>query len=96
MAAERLAGYKYQGHETGFFLWLHLPEPWSGAALELRAREAGVNLFGAERFSVGHEPVPAAVRISLSGPQSLQDLAKGLDVVRRILEGRVPDLGARL
>jgi DNA-binding transcriptional MocR family regulator len=96
VASEHLAGYAYQGHETGFFLWLHLPEPWSGAALELRAREAGVNLFGAERFSVGHEPVPAAVRISLSGPESLKDLAKGLDVVRQILEGQVPDLGARL
>ena len=95
-AAQLLAGYVYQGHETGFFVWLHLPEPWSGAALELRAREAGVNLFGAERFGVGHEPLPAAVRISLSGPKSLDDLANGLDVVRRILEGRVPDLGAHL
>ncbi len=96
VAAQRLAGCVYQGHETGFFLWLHLPEPWSGAALELRAREAGVNLFGAERFSVGHEPVPPAVRISLSGPSCLQDLADGLDLVRSILEGRLPDLGARL
>jgi hypothetical protein len=55
-----------------------------------------VNLFGAERFSVGHEPVPAAVRISLSGPKSLKDLANGLEMIRQILEGRVPDLGARL
>lgn len=96
VAAERLAGYVYRGHETGFFLWLHLPAPWSGAALELRAREAGVNLFGAERFGVGHEPVPAAARISLSGPKSLKDLTKGLEVIRRILEGRIPDLGAHL
>ena len=96
VAVERLDGYAYQGHATGFFLWLHLPEPWSGAALELRAREAQVNLFGAQRFSVGHEPVPAAARISLSGPASVDELAKGLDVVRRILEGQFPDLGARL
>jgi DNA-binding transcriptional MocR family regulator len=95
-AVELLAGYRHQGHETGYFIWLHLPAPWSGAALELRAREAGVNLFGAERFSVGHEPVPPAVRISLTGPESLEDLAKGLNVVRQILEGRVPDQGARL
>ncbi|WP_020586133.1 PLP-dependent aminotransferase family protein [Desulfobacter curvatus] len=95
-AAERLSGYVYQGHETGFFIWLHLPKPWSGAALELRAREAGVNLFGSERFSVGHEPVPAAVRLSLSGPATLEDLDKGLDTICRIIEGRLPDMGACL
>lgn len=96
VAAERLAGYDHQGHETGFFLWLRLPEPWTGAALELRAREAGVNLFGAERFGVGHEPVPPAVRISLTGPESLDRLCEGLEIVRRVLEGRVPDVEARL
>ncbi len=96
VATKYLAGYSYQGYETGFFLWLNLPEPWSGAALELRAKEAGVNIFGAERFSVGHEAVPAAVRISLSGPTSLTELANGLDIICGILEGKLQDLATTL
>ena len=74
----------------------HVPEHWSGAALELRAREAGVDLLDTERFSVEHEPVPAAVQLSLSDPASLDELVKGLDVMRRILEGRLPFLRVRL
>ncbi|MFW5488333.1 MAG: PLP-dependent aminotransferase family protein [Desulfovibrio sp.] len=83
---EILGGYEYRGHDTGFFIWLALPEPWRGSAFEAKARAAGVNVFGAEKFAVGESNPPAMARIALSGPETQEDLRQGLGILRNVLE----------
>ena len=52
-------------------------------------RELGVNVFGAEKFTVGDATAPAAARISLTGAKSINELAAGLQLVKRVLDGEV-------
>ncbi len=82
-----LNGYSFSGIPTGFFIWLSLPRPWRGNIFEQRMRELGVNVFGAEKFTVGDAPAPPAARISLTGTKTLEELATGLQLVKRVLDG---------
>jgi DNA-binding transcriptional MocR family regulator len=87
MALEMLEGFETASAPRGPFLWLSLPEPWTGAVFEHRARELGVNLFGAEKFAVGDWPPPAAARIALTSAGGEEPLRRALAVVRDILRG---------
>ncbi|WP_432738736.1 PLP-dependent aminotransferase family protein [Maridesulfovibrio sp. FT414] len=73
------------GNPSGFFLWLKLPDPWRGFMLESRAREAGLNIFAAEKFAVGDRPVPPMIRLSLSGPKDIAELRKGMEILTSII-----------
>ncbi|XXJ21559.1 PLP-dependent aminotransferase family protein [Desulfovibrio caledoniensis] len=88
LACDILDGLRFHGKRTGFFLWLELPEPWTGHALEQAAAAQGVNVFGAEKFVVGQNPAPRAARVALTGTESLDQLEKGLLTLREILRGR--------
>lgn len=76
------------------------PAGRTGREFETRAREAGINLFGAERFTVGDAPAPHAVRISLTGAADDRELRRGLETVSRLLDetpdARTPDPAALL
>ncbi|WP_320171619.1 PLP-dependent aminotransferase family protein [Maridesulfovibrio sp.] len=76
------------GNPDGFFAWLKLPEPWRGNMLERRAREAGINIFAAEKFAVGDCPVPPMIRLSLSGPRDITQLRQGLERLKNIIENQ--------
>ena len=52
----------------------------------LGARQAGVQVYGAERFSVGNKPAEKAVRISVITPPSMKDLEEGLRRLGGILQ----------
>ncbi|CCO23097.1 PLP-dependent aminotransferase family protein [Maridesulfovibrio hydrothermalis] len=75
----------FAGNPSGFFIWLELPDPWRGYMIESRAREAGVNIFGAEKFAVGDSVVQPMARLSLSGPKNIEELRKGLSILYDIL-----------
>lgn len=75
----------FAGNPNGFFLWTKLPEPWRGFMLETRAREKGLNIFSAEKFAVGDSPVPPMIRLSLSGPKSIEELRHGLEILNEII-----------
>lgn len=99
LATEILAGQRFRARPTGYFLWLELPENGSretGREFELRARQAGVGVFGAEKFTVGDAPAPRAVRVSLTGPADDRELRRGLEVLSRLLDAPPGDaaLGA--
>jgi len=87
LAGKILSDYSFCGIPTGFFIWLSLPMPWTGAQFEQRMRGLGVNLFGAEKFTVGDASAPAAARISLTGTRSLDELSTGLQLIKRVLAG---------
>lgn len=86
LASQKLCQYKLYKRPCGFFQWLFLPDGWQGREFEILAREAGVQVFCAEKFSVGSSQVPSAVRISLSGPDTIVELEKGLDILKNVLE----------
>lgn len=55
-----LGGWLEPCGETAPLRWLHLPAHFTGRAFEVCARQAGVLVYGAERFAVGGGPCPAA------------------------------------
>ena len=85
LALKKLAQYKVLSRPYVFFQWLILPDGWQGRDFEICAREAGVQVFCAEKFAVGSCPLPSAIRISLSGPETIEELEKGLDILKSLL-----------
>ena len=86
LAKSILHNYSFSGIPTGFFIWLFLPPPWQGQTFEQHMRSLGVNVFGAEKFTVGDAKAPAAVRISLTGSRRIDELAKGLQLIKQVLD----------
>ncbi|WP_319541487.1 PLP-dependent aminotransferase family protein [uncultured Pseudodesulfovibrio sp.] len=85
LACDVLEGLRFRGKQSGFYLWLDLPEPWTGQTFEKAAHMRGINVFGAEKFTVGETVAPAAARISLTGADTLAELEKGLVAIREIV-----------
>ncbi|QGY39579.1 aminotransferase class I/II-fold pyridoxal phosphate-dependent enzyme [Pseudodesulfovibrio cashew] len=85
IACDVLDGLRFRGKPTGFFCWLELPAPWTGAAFEAAARARGINVFGAEKFVVGDTAAPAAARLSLTGAEDIDDYRQGLWVLWHLL-----------
>ena len=81
-----LKDYNLLGDKYCNFRWLLLPEGWNGKIFETCAKNAGVQVYCAERFAVGNTPVPAAVRISIVAPKDLDELEKGLNIIKSILK----------
>ena len=65
--------------------YLRLPDYFTGKSFEICAKQAGVQVYGAERFSVGNKPAEKAVRISVITPPSIGDLEEGITRLRGIL-----------
>lgn len=86
LAMDCLGALGLQGREHGFFAWLPLPSGYTGREFELSARAAGVQVFCAEKFAVGSGAVSSAVRISLSSASNIQELARGLQLLKIILQ----------
>ena len=80
-----LGDYCLAGDPYCNFRWLLLPDGWGGKSFETCAKNAGVQVYCAERFVIGNSPVPAAVRISIAAPKDLEELGKGLRVLKSIL-----------
>lgn len=87
VACDVLEDFRFRGKPTGFFLWLELPEPWTGATFAEAASLEKVNIFGAEKFSVGDGTPPSAARLSLTGTETMEDFCRGLWIIRNILKG---------
>lgn len=85
-AKAMLSNFSFAGRPSGFYIWLKLPRPWTGRDFETAARKAGVNVFGAEKFAVGESEAPPMARISLSGPKDVEELRRGLEIVKELLE----------
>jgi len=96
LALRKLRAYTLRTRPSGFFAWLTLPAGWTGREFELAAREAGVHVFGAERFAVGGRAAPPAARLSLAGPGTQQELSRGLDVLAGVLLRGRPSAGTIL
>jgi len=85
VALKKLSQYNVSNRPCGFFQWLKLPDGWQGRDFEMCAREAGVQVFCADKFAVGSYQLPSAIRISLSGPDTIEEMERGLDILKEIL-----------
>ncbi len=80
-----MADYTCLGGETGIFRWLILPGKITGAEFETLAKQQGVQVYAAERFVVGNSCPERAVRVSVCAPETLEELERGLIILKRLL-----------
>lgn len=86
LADEILNGYTLLGNPECLSRWLLLPEKTSGQEFEAMALEKGVSIYGSHRFAVGKEtPIPAA-RIAVCAPETLEELERGLRILKGLLD----------
>lgn len=86
MAAETFRGQHFRGHENAYHIWLDLPEPWRANAFRREAEKRGVYVLSAESFVVGRAPSPHAVRVCVGACRSREEVQRGLDILKDILE----------
>ncbi|MFC5592050.1 PLP-dependent aminotransferase family protein [Sporosarcina soli] len=84
-----LADYMSLGCETSIFRWLLLPSRMTGAEFESLAAQYGVQVYAAERFVVGNSSPERAVRISVCAPDTLEELEKGVVILKRLLSNLI-------
>lgn len=75
------------GELTSPLRYIQLPEYFTGKSFEICARESGVQVYGAERFVVGNKPAPKTIRISVTTPPTVSDLAEGMRRLKNLLQG---------
>lgn len=89
-ARHRLLNQYFPQHNNnvvpGFNCWITLPEPLTGYNFSQRLQGKGVHVREAEMFTVGRYPTPAAIRISLTGPSSRNQLKTGLEIIKNEIE----------
>jgi DNA-binding transcriptional MocR family regulator len=82
---EYLSEYDCYGDETCIFRWLQLPSKISGVDFEIRALEQGVQVYAAERFTVGNSIPEKAVRLAICAPETIEELERGLILLQQLL-----------
>lgn len=81
-----LEGFVMPGELTAPLRYVRLPEYFTGKSFEICAEQAGVEVYGAERFCVGNKTPEKAVRISVITPPSLEILTDGLNRLKALLK----------
>lgn len=85
---EMLADFATDGDPGSPLRCLHLPEPFTGRSFELRAREAGVQVYGAERFAIGNRPAPRMARLAVTSPPSMEKFSEGVARLKKVLTSK--------
>lgn len=80
-----LEGYKLFGESGCIFRWLLLPERFTGEAFEAKAYQAGVRVYGAERFAVGNAKSTGAVRLAVAAPANIDQLESAMKILQALL-----------
>lgn len=80
-----MEGIDHNAHPSGIQAWLKVPARYGESAFVKVAAENGVLLHGAEEFIMGDAIPPARVRICIGQPNSREDLAAALGILRTLL-----------
>lgn len=80
-----LEGFVTPCELTSPLRYIKLPPHFTGKSFEISARQAGVEVYGAERFFVGSKTPPKTVRISVTSPPTIEILKDGLYRLRALL-----------
>jgi DNA-binding transcriptional MocR family regulator len=82
LAAERLAGFKFQANSKSYHLWLTLPPQWRSQTFVAAAARREIALTPSTTFAVSPGHAPNAIRLALAAPAIEQ-----LDAALRTLSG---------
>ena len=85
---EVLQGIPFGTSQGCLHVWIPLPGGTDGAAFSLTAQREGLTLGDGEKFHVGPDAPPAAIRIGLGSEERRDDLAAGLDRFRALWRSR--------
>lgn len=85
MVNQYLSGYDCSGEDTCIFRWLKLPTNITVSDFEKLALEHGVQVYAAERFTVGNSVPEKAVRLSVCAPDTIEELEQGLKILQMLL-----------
>jgi DNA-binding transcriptional MocR family regulator len=86
IAVDALGEFDLRYQQGGFHIWLTLPEPWRLSEFVSRAAEQGVIVKSGELFAPPGGSVAPAVRLSLSSPQTIEQLQLGVDTLKALLQ----------
>ncbi|MDE6761984.1 MAG: PLP-dependent aminotransferase family protein [Lachnospiraceae bacterium] len=81
-----LDGFVMSSELTAPLRYMQLPQYFTGKSFEICAKQAGVEVYGAERFSVGNKVPEKTVRISVTTPPSVEVLTDGVERLRKLLQ----------
>lgn len=87
IAQTALRGLPFSGHPAAFHLWLTLPDSWTARDFAGAAREDGVLVVPADNFTVG-DAIPHAVRVSVNGNATAEELRHSMDSLARLSGAR--------
>ena len=85
IARQVLDGLEFRANDDSPLVWLPLPEPWRAGQFAAALRQSGVLVRTAEHFAVGRSPAPHAIRISLNTPQTSEQVAMGLGILKSLI-----------
>ncbi|WP_431309714.1 PLP-dependent aminotransferase family protein [Bradyrhizobium iriomotense] len=86
MARGALGRFGLVSKPGSMHVWLPLPAPWRPDRFARSAVAAGVLIRSAELFAVDNQPVPNAVRLSLSTPSSRRATDVGITRIAALLD----------
>ncbi len=67
-----------------FFYWLPLPKHLTSEEMELLALQRGVHILGSHRFAMQSKQKSSYIRVSITSPDTEDDLRKGLLILKNI------------
>ncbi len=73
-------------HIERFFHWIQIPAPLTSEELELLALQKGIHVLGSHRFAIQNEKKSSYVRVSITSPDTKDDLKTGLLALKSIFE----------
>ncbi len=82
---EMLGSSDVQTAPTCTHAWLHLPDPWRGAAFARMCRQRGIGVLPADAFAIGRETLTHAVRINLGAAANSAVLRQALATIDDLL-----------
>ncbi|MBQ6889397.1 MAG: PLP-dependent aminotransferase family protein [Lachnospiraceae bacterium] len=65
--------------------WIQIPKHMTPAQFEALALSHNLQVYGADRFIVGSEAIPNAIRVSLISTEKIEDYKTGLQILRELL-----------
>lgn len=85
---EALGGFDVASRPNIPFLWLALPEPWLSGTFKNAAFGQGVLIDDEDEFKAGRtQQVFHRARLGISAPRRREEVARGLAVIRDLLDG---------
>ena len=90
--ADVFDGYEFNSQPLALRAWLTVPDPWHTDEFVREAEQRGVILPPSRAFSIGRARTANAVRVSFGPPRNRNRLEQGLNTLRDILEGSIPEL----